>query len=53
MRWGLKNTSEKLEELRHTLDEVLLNLKALEKRQDETDARIQAIIEQGNDVKGS
>jgi aspartyl aminopeptidase len=43
VRWGLKNTSEKLEELREKLDEVLGKIKDIEKRLDETDARVKGI----------
>jgi hypothetical protein len=43
VRWGLKNTSEKLEELREKLDEVLGKIKDVEKRLDETDARVKGI----------
>jgi peptidoglycan hydrolase CwlO-like protein len=43
VRWGLKNTSEKLEELREKVDEVLGKIKDIEKRLDETDARVKGI----------
>jgi uncharacterized coiled-coil DUF342 family protein len=39
MHWGLKNTSEKLEELREKLDVVLGKIADIEKRLDESDAK--------------
>jgi hypothetical protein len=39
MHWGLKNSSEKLEELRERLDQVLAKVKDIEKRLDESDAK--------------
>jgi predicted nuclease with TOPRIM domain len=47
LRWWMKNTNEKLEELRERLDEVLGKITALEKRLDDTDARVEADIDQG------
>jgi hypothetical protein len=46
MRWGLKNTSEKLEELRASLDEAIGRIKELERRLGETDARVKGMIDQ-------
>jgi predicted nucleic acid-binding Zn-ribbon protein len=44
MRWGLKNNSEKLEELRKTLEEVQVNVKQLEVRLNEANARIDGLV---------
>jgi chromosome segregation ATPase len=44
MRWGLKNTSEKLEELRQKLEEAEARIKVLERRLDETDERVKGVV---------
>jgi chromosome segregation ATPase len=44
MRWGLKNTSEKLEELRQKLEEAEARIQVLEQRLDETDERVKGVV---------
>jgi hypothetical protein len=43
MHWGLKNSNEKLEELRERLDQILAKIKDIEKRLDESDAKAKSV----------
>jgi hypothetical protein len=45
MRWGLKNSTEKLEELRDKLDDVLVRIKDIERRLDENESRVTGVVQ--------